>query len=333
MAIDTRKSLVKKYNPNHGADGRFTSGSSGLGNRRIAERGGGTAGVPTKDAFGRTMTGYRNPNPAKTGPSTVAIKPVHGYRNPHPPTKQTAAAHSPIVQQAAAHMHGQSDGGTNKTRDPNYNQGEGDPELAGSVPYQVQNPAGPGFQFSSAQRQANAREMFGVKAPKDRVFIPGVTDEFGRTAGEQAAAAKAKVYDPYGETLAVTPKAVTPNILIRPDSYAETLRTPKGFGSEPARPRSADVTPSTPSKAKSADVVPPKEGTIHAKSKDIGEYPTRRNEGESLKSYVERRNSLLKAQRDRDAKLAKAHTPKHTTPPYLKPKSKTPLAHDYRRVR
>jgi len=263
MAIDTRKSLVKKYNPNHGVDGRFTSGSSGLGNRRIGERGGGTAGAPVKDAFGRSM----------------------GYQSPHLPTKQTVAAHSPQAQQTAAHLHGASDGGSGIVKDRVFIPGVTDEfgrtaeeQAAAKVPkFQIENPAGPGFQFSSAQRQANAREMFGASPLKP---------------------------DPYGET------ARKPNILVRPEpaAFATTMRTPK-------TPVMAE-TARTPATTRHA----PKEATFHAPSKDINEYVNtqhmRRLEGESLSAYVERRNSLLKTQRDREAKVAKARA--NASAPFLR---------------
>ena len=133
MPIDngflTRRELVRKFNPNHDDQGRFASSGSG--------RRGGTAGAPTEDAFGNPLK-----RPSKGGLENFVRDwnkpPVTGGR------KQTVAAHAPRAQQATSHVHGVSDGG----RGP---QGK----------FHVQNPAGPGFQFSSAQRQANAREMFG----------------------------------------------------------------------------------------------------------------------------------------------------------------------------
>src|SRR6476620_2145450 len=50
----TSRTLVRKFNPNHGPDGRFASAGGG--------RRGGTVGAPTEDAFGNPMTrpGYGN---------------------------------------------------------------------------------------------------------------------------------------------------------------------------------------------------------------------------------------------------------------------------------
>jgi hypothetical protein len=69
----TSRALVRKFNPNHGPDGRFASAGGG--------RRGGTAGPPTEDAFGnplrrnvaRAGAAGRLTSPAPLGAATHAI--------------------------------------------------------------------------------------------------------------------------------------------------------------------------------------------------------------------------------------------------------------------
>lgn len=189
---------VLKYNPNHGPDGRFASGGGG--------RRGGTAGAPTEDAFGNPLSKGRRRG---SGDASHEAALRHGYDSMEHVAAEIARYNkergTPYGMRAAsvpAAITGQAGdprfnrglpqpidpsfhrGPTTVTLDPNFHQGVGDAELAGSTPYtHALNPAKVG-----PAKAAISNPYGSVGERAERYRQTGRLPTYGTTARERSQA-------------------------------------------------------------------------------------------------------------------------------------------------